>query len=307
MNMHGWIIYNGQLGEKFIDFANWLKSAAERKNIAATLYKNNEMITFLNGHSTDFLQNDKTRESRSLHERLPDFVLFIDKDIYLARQFELIGIPVFNSAWAIEASDDKISTYQMLTAHHLPIPKTIVKPKIFYPSEHPLVSIKSILREIPLPMIIKEAFGSFGEQVYLVHSQEEIREKMDMLAERPYVFQEFISASYGQDTRLHVVGSKVVAAMKRWNQNDFRANITTGGSMEAYTPDETETRLAVKAAKSLGADFAGVDLLYGTNREPLICEVNSNAHIRNMYGATGINVGDFIIDHVIDKLTGERV
>lgn len=305
MNLYGWIIYNGQLaGDKFIDFANWLQNAATRKQIETTIYKNNELIASLSSHSLDLLQDDKTEGPK---ERFPDFVLFTDKDIYLARQLELLGIPVFNSARAIELSDDKIASYQAMAAHHLPIPKTIIQPKSFHETEHQPQDIKPVLREIELPMVIKEAFGSFGEQVYLVHTEQEILEKMNRLAEKPYIFQEFIASSYGTDVRLHVVGEKVVAAMKRKNTTDFRANITSGGTMETYYPGEEESRLAVDAAKAVGADFAGVDLLFGRDEVPIICEVNSNAHIRNMYDATGINVSDFIIDYVLQKLTDERV
>src|SRR5699024_2020738 len=119
LNTHGWIIYNGQLsGEKFIDFAHWLKAAAKEKQIETSIYKNNDVISFIQGSSFDLLRENE--------QPLPDFVLFTDKDIYLARQFELMGIPVFNNARAIEVSDDKIASYQALASHDLPIPKTII-------------------------------------------------------------------------------------------------------------------------------------------------------------------------------------
>lgn len=299
-NIHGWIIYNGQLpGNKFIDFAIWLQNAATKKQITTTIYKNNEVISYLDNSTFDLLKEDKNT--------LPDFILFTDKDVYLARQFELMGIPVFNNAQAIEVSDDKIATYQTLAAHRLPIPKTIIQPKTFHYVEHVPAYVDHVIQTLSLPMIMKEAFGSFGEQVYLVHTKQEMIERMKEVAEKPYVFQEFIASSYGKDARLHVVGDEVVAAMMRTNTNDFRANITSGGSMEAYSANENASRLAVLASKAIGADYAGVDLLFGPNNEPIICEVNSNAHIRNMYEATGINVSGFIIAHILQKLTDKWV
>jgi len=300
LNLHGWIIYNGQLsGNKFIDFANWLKEAASRRHIKTTIYKNNEVISYINHHSFELL--------REKDSSLPDFVLFTDKDIYLARQFELMGIPVFNNARSIEVSDDKIASYQALASYNLPIPKTIIHPKTFHHSERRPIYIDHVIDTLSLPLIIKEAYGSFGEQVYLIHTKEDVLNKMEELSNKPYVFQEFITSSYGKDARLHVVGNKVVAAMKRYNPNDFRANITSGGSMEAYTANEEEALIAIKAVKAIGADFAGVDLLFGSDDEPIICEVNSNAHIRNMYDATGIDASDFILDHVLDKITDGQV
>src|SRR5690625_6409413 len=88
MSLTGWIIYNGNLPSKsFLDFANWLHIAAKRKSIESKIYKNNELLTFL---ATDELKllNEK-------YDSLPDFVIFTDKDIYLAKQLELLGIRVF--------------------------------------------------------------------------------------------------------------------------------------------------------------------------------------------------------------------
>lgn len=119
------------------------------------------------------------------------------------------------------------------------------------------------------------------------------------------MFQEFIESSYGRDLRLQVVGNQVVAAVKRTSENDFRANVTSGGSMTVYEPSTYEKALAVAATKAIGADFAGVDLLFGQTG-PLICEINSNAHIRNLYDATNTNAADAIMDHILTKTTKQK-
>ncbi|SEQ14397.1 SSU ribosomal protein S6P modification protein [Virgibacillus subterraneus] len=296
MNLHGWIIYNGYLpGNKFLDFAEWIQDAALKQNIYTDIYKNNELFTFLSTDSLDLISENK--------ESLPDFVMFTDKDIYLAKQLELMGIRVFNSAVSIEKSDDKIATYQTLAANHLPIPKTIVAPKAFVKSElfNPK-DFRDSINSLGFPLILKEAFGSFGEQVYLVHSMEEALEKLFELHGIPFMLQEFISSSHGKDIRLQVVGDEVVAAMTRHASNDFRANITAGGTMNKYQPSREEKATAVAATKAIGADFAGVDLLFGPDNKPIICEINSNAHIRNMFDCTGINVAEYMIDYIKDTL-----
>src|SRR5699024_6133662 len=134
---------------------------------------------------------------------------------------------------------------------------------------------------------------------YLVHSYDDLLAKVQALQGRPFVFQECVMTSYGKDKRLHVVGDRVVAAMVREASDDFRANVTAGGAMAPYEPADEEAEIAVRAAKAVGADFAGVDLLFGPDGAALICEINSNAHIRNLYHCTHINVADFIIDHII--------
>lgn len=294
-NKHGWIIYNSFLpGDDFLDFAEWLYEAANKYNLSTEIVANSDVLVSLLKNSLSLLKEDS--------KHLPDFVIFTDKDIYLARQLELLGIRVFNSADAIEISDDKIATYQRLTEKKLPIPNTIIAPKIF-PGSNEIHTefINHITKTLSFPLIMKEAFGSFGEQVYLIHNLKEMIEKTKELAGKPFVYQEFISSSYGKDMRLHVVGNEVVASMIRQSTNDFRANITTGGTMEKYYPTKQEKELAIQATKAIEADFSGVDLLFGPNNEPIICEINSNAHIRNMYQCTNINVADFIIDYIIQS------
>lgn len=296
MKLHGWIIYNGNLpGDQFLDFAEWLQTAANEQNIRTTIYKNNELLAYLTSHSLTLIS--------STNKELPDFVIFTDKDIYLAKQLELLGVRVFNSAQAIDTSDDKIATYQMLAQEKLPIPNTIIAPKLFGTAKIQDINfITYVIKTLGFPMIIKEAYGSFGEQVYLIQNKKEMIDKIYEINGKAFIFQEFIESSYGTDLRLHVVGDQVVSSMKRRSKDDFRANITAGGKMQAYEPNSVEAELAVAATKAIHADFAGVDLLFGPNGTPIICEVNSNAHIRNMFHCTGINVADYIIQYIVEVL-----
>src|SRR5699024_1170652 len=136
--------------------------------------------------------------------------------------------------------------------------------------------------------IMKEAFGSFGEQVYLVENERDLHYYVNKIGGSPFVFQQFIQASFGVDIRVQVLGDRVVAAMKRTSKDDFRANVTSGGTMEPYEPSDDEEKLAIAATKAIGADFAGVDLLLGSENKRYVCEVNSNAHIRNLLNCTNI-------------------
>lgn len=296
MNLQGWIIYNGNLpGNKFLDFAEWIQEAATKKSSDTTIFKNNELLSYLTNNQLEILQHPNVK--------LPDYVVFADKDIYLAKQLELLGVRVFNRARAIEVSDDKIASYQLLANQNIPIPKTIIAPKIFSTGQLDNNTIQLAVNKLGFPMILKEAFGSFGEQVYLIHTKEELIQKVQSLQGKTFMFQEFISSSYGKDMRLHVVGDHVIAAMERRSADDFRANITAGGTMIAYHPTKEEKKMAIAATKAVGADFAGIDLLFGPDNKPIVCEINSNAHIRNMFECTNINVADFIMDYILKMLS----
>lgn len=293
--MHGWIVYNGHLkSPKFLDYAKLIQEAAHQKGISMTIYPNYELLSTLSVESVSVAGADTTEH--------PDFVVFGDKDILLARQLELMGIPVYNSADSIEACDHKGIMYQRLAQNHLPIPKTILGPKIFIKTDE--LHLTHLINEgekLGFPLIIKEAYGSFGEQVYLVHTKEEMMKTLKSIHNRPFLLQKFVSASYGRDVRLNVVGDQVVASMLRYSEDDFRANVTTGGKMEPYSPSDAEEELAIRASKAIGTTFCGVDLLYDEDGEPVICEVNGNAQIRNIYECTGINVAEKMIEYVIKQ------
>lgn len=296
MSKKGWIIYNGHLpGKKFLDFVQWLQQAAEKKGISTTIIKNNHLLTRMNERGGGLVAREKNG--------LPDFVLFGDKDLPLARQLEAMDIPVFNPSRSIEVSDNKIDSYQVFSRHGLPIPETIAAPKVFPNTmEMDTESFREVGDILGFPLVIKEAYGSFGKQVYLARNEKELIEIVRQIKDRPFLFQEFVQTSYGRDIRLNVVGDQVVAAMIRTAKDDFRANVSAGAGMQAYQPSEREKQLAIAATKAIGADYAGVDLLFGENNQPVICEINSNAHIRNIYNCTGINVADYIMDDVMTKL-----
>lgn len=295
MKKTGWIIVNGNLiTDKFIDYAKMIQAAAQKQHMDISIIKNNNLILDLSDKQPLGLHNQTYT--------LPDFVFFIDKDIYLAKYLEQLGIPVFNNSSTIEMSDDKIQTYQKLSDTGIPIPHTIIAPKIYTTGILSDDYLQSIIHKLGIPLVVKEAFGSFGEQVYLVHDFEELKELTNQLQGKPFLFQTFISSSHGRDIRLQVVGDKVIAAMERNNNQDFRANITNGGNMKPFNPDPKSINIAIAAARAINADFAGVDLLFGPDDSYLVCEINANAHIRNLTECTGVNIADEMITYIERKI-----
>lgn len=285
---YGWIIVNGFLyTKKFSELTDLFVEAAERLNVQLEVKTNTEVYTGIFECETEL--------------KRPDFILFWDKDIILARYFETENIPVYNSSQSIEICDDKRRTFNALRSAGLPIPKTICAPMTYENiGFNSYEFLEPIEKQIGFPMVLKEAFGSFGEQVYKIKDHTELYEMARKKQKVPFLCQEFIETSYGQDIRLQVVGNQVVAAMRRFSDHDFRANITAGGQMEKYSFGEEEEKLAVMACKAVGCDFAGVDLLFGKD-EFVICEVNSNAHFKNLLDCTGVNTAEFIMNYVIHK------
>jgi len=236
-----------------------------------------------------------------------DFVLFWDKDVALAMQLEQRGMPVFNSADSILRCDDKALTYLTLKRAGLPMPQTILAPKTFPAVGYTSTEfVDEAAARIGFPLVLKECFGSFGQQVYLFDDMEALRAKVISLAGTPMLFQALVQESRGCDVRVNVVGERVVASIRRYSTNgDFRSNLTLGGGMESYTPTPAETKLALGAVRELGLIFAGVDVLFGKDG-PLICEVNSNAHFKTTLACTGVNMATELLREIGNRLGASK-
>ena len=287
--MKGLLIVNEFLNTtKFSEHTNWLLSAAVKHNIEMTVMTNAECLVILS-----------SKRRQSFGAERPDFILFWDKDILLARHLELLGFKVYNSAQAIEDCDNKARTHLILTQQKIAMPKTILSPMTYQNigyTNHKF--LREVEEELGFPMVVKECFGSFGAQVYLVENSEQLDDLVSKLAGIPMLFQEFIATSAGKDIRLQVVGGEVVASMYRYSVNgDFRANITNGGKMKPYQPSEQEIQIALRCCEILNLTFAGVDLLFGF-QQAIVCEVNSNAHFKNIYDCTGVDTADKIIEFI---------
>lgn len=290
--MKGILIVNGFLKtESFAETYKFLLDAAKKHGIELELKTN-----------SDFLF--------PVENTLPlfgaDFVLFWDKDIFLAKRLEEVGIPVFNSAAAIEKSDSKILTALELSKNKIPAPATFISPKTYENTGYGGAGLENLIKEagetLGFPMIIKEEFGSFGKQVYLADNPESAKKTVRDLGYKGFIIQEFISESRGRDLRINVVGSSAVTAVIRQNPNDFRSNIENGGFAKKTEITKEQEKLAVAAARALGLDFAGVDILFSENGTDLVCEVNSNPHFKGAFNCTGINLGDGIIEYILKKL-----
>ena len=232
----------------------------------------------------------------------PDFAIFWDKDIYLAERLEEQGIRLFNNARSIYLCDNKIAMYQELAKQQIRIPRTLIAPKTFEGLGYTnLAFLKEAGDQLGWPLVIKEAYGSFGEQVYLANDIKEAEQIVNRIGYKDFLMQEFVASSKGRDIRINIVGGQAVVSMLRENKNDFRSNISNGGAGTKYEPREEYIELALKAAKALGLSFAGVDVIFGENG-PIICEVNSNPQFASTLKATGVNLAEFIADYILRQV-----
>lgn len=273
----GLLIINGYgITSGTINQVERLTEEFKKLGVTVDLKKNNEILTCI--------QNN-------VIVNLPkyDFVLYLDKDKYVARMLTKAGYRLFNSIESIELCDDKMLTHIALANSGIKMPKTISSTLCYRDNGNRDFS-ESVLKELSFPFIVKENYGSLGKQVYLVNNKSEFMDIENRLIHIPHIYQEFISSSVGKDYRVIVIGHEVVAYMKRENKHSYLSNLASGGSASVVKLPENYLNMAIKASKILRLDYCGVDLLEGPNNEPILSEVNSNAFFEGIEKITGINV-----------------
>ena len=211
----------------------------------------------------------------------------------VVRQFEMMGVYCVNESVAITRSRDKLRSLQLLSRKGIGIPVTAFANR---PDD-----VKRLIQEVGgAPLVIKLLEGTQGIGVVLAETEQAAESVIQgfMGLNANILVQEFIKESGGSDIRCFVVGDKVIAAMRRSApEGEFRSNLHRGGTAEIVRLKPVERQTAVNAAKIMGLNVCGVDLLR-SRRGPLVMEVNSSPGIEGIEAATGQNVAALIIEFI---------
>lgn len=214
------------------------------------------------------------------------------------RQFEMMGVWTLNESVAIGRSRDKLRSMQILARAGLGLPVTAFA--------HDPKQTDEVLQMVGgAPVIIKLVEGTQGIGVVLGETEQSAKSVIEAFrgANVNILVQEFIKEANATDIRALVVGGKVVAAMERKGTGeDFRSNLHRGGTARAVriTPEERST--AIRAARKLGLNVAGVDMLR-SNHGPVIIEVNSSPGLEGIERATGKDIAGKIIEFIEENST----
>ena len=229
-----------------------------------------------------------------------DFCLFLDKDRYTAEALEMSGVRVFNPSNSIVVCDDKALTYLNLVGNGIMMPKTIPSPLNYTASDVSYEEVDKIAERLGYPVVVKLSYSSMGKGVFLANDREELYNLCNKYKSQAKLYQEFISSSSGRDVRIIVIGGKYLCGYERNSGGkDFRSNVALGGNGVKIEPTKEFIDFAEKVAKLLKLDYMGIDLMYGKNGEPVLCEVNSNAFFEMAEEITNINVAKAYVEHII--------
>jgi len=209
----------------------------------------------------------------------------------IVRQFESMGVYCLNNARAIGASRDKLLAHQLLAAHRLNMPNTA-----FAKSSQDTKGIIDLVGGAPV--VVKLLESTQGKGVVLAENRKAATALVDAFRglDAHFLIQEFVKEAAGSDLRCLVVDGKVVGSMIRTAQpGEFRSNIHQGGSAKKVRLTKEERKSAIKAARILKLNVAGVDILR-SHSGPKILEVNSSPGLKGIEKATGKDIAADIIE-----------
>ena len=207
------------------------------------------------------------------------------------RQFEMMGVFSLNESTSITRSRDKLRCLQILSRSGIGLPVTSYA--------HSTKMTEKLVKSVGgAPCVIKLLEGTQGKGVILADTDKGAESIIDGFRQMHahFLVQEFIKECNGCDIRCFVIGDRVVASMMRKaKEGDFRSNLHRGGTAIPVEISEEEARVSVNAAKALGLNVAGVDLVRSA-RGPLVLEVNSSPGLQGIETSTGLDIASMIIE-----------
>ncbi|MGF1642595.1 MAG: 30S ribosomal protein S6--L-glutamate ligase [Thiotrichales bacterium] len=209
------------------------------------------------------------------------------------RQFEMMGVYPVNESVAIGRSRDKLRSLQLLARKGINLPVTAFA---HYPDDtNTLIDLVG-----GAPMVIKLLESTQGRGVVLAETRKAAESVIDAFRELDanFLVQAFVKEAGGADIRCFVIGDRVVAAMKRQAQSgEFRSNLHRGGVGSAIKLTTTERQMATDAARAMGLNVAGVDIIR-SNSGPMVLEVNSSPGLEGIENVTGKNIAGMMIEFI---------
>ncbi len=269
-----------------------IKEAAEAKGHTLDIIKTLGCYMNIASRRPDIYYNgEKLPQYDAVIPRIGASVTFYG--LAVLRQFEMQGVYPLNESVAIGRSRDKLRSMQLMARDGIGLPVTTFA--------HDPKQTEEVLKIAGgAPTVIKLLEGTQGIGVVLADTDRSAKSVIEAFrgANVNIMVQEFIKEAGGTDIRALVIGGKVIAAMKRTGaEGEFRSNLHRGGSAATIKISPEERSTAIRAAKSMGLNVCGVDMLRA-NHGPVVMEVNSSPGLEGVEKATGIDVAGKIIEYL---------
>ncbi len=263
MERECWILYYMEDYKKNKRFVELIGNRLEKENILTR-------VVLLNNQNIDEL----------LKKNTPEVVINRSRNCEIAKRMEREGIKVINNSFVTKIANDKLYTYEFL------------KNKIEF---MPLLG-----DDEEYPYIIKSRTGHGGNQVYLVHNEQEREKAVTQLEGEKYICQRYCNEP-GKDLRVYVLGGNIITAMLRQSKKGFKSNYSLGGSAEEYTLSGEEKDIVHKILGMIDIDYGGIDFIFHEGKL-MFNEIEDAVGARMVYENTEIDIVGLFADYIIAKI-----
>lgn len=260
--MLGWIIYNKEEAKKNVNYIKWYIDKFKAENIELSLIY------------TDDIE----------YIALPDFAIIrvIRPDI--TSRLESLGVRCFNNGFVSEICNDKALTYKYVNENGVEI----------LPTYYNINEIKKF------PVVIKPKDSHGGDRVNLAENFNELSKLMHLYERDNYVIQ-VVASDRGKDVRVYVIGNKIITAMLRESESDFRSNFCLGGKASVYNLSNDEIKKVERIMNLFDFDFVGIDFVFN-NGKIVFNEIEDVVGSRMVYSYTDIDIVDLYIKYILQKI-----
>jgi ribosomal protein S6--L-glutamate ligase len=269
-----------------------LKEAAEQRGHTAKVLNTLKFAIDLDKGSPDLYYRQKPLSTYdAMLPRIGASITYYGTAV--VRQFQEMDVFCANTAHGILNSRDKLRSMQILSRHHIGIPRTT-----FVRDKKDV--LPAIARVGGAPVVIKLIEGTQGIGVLLADSEKQAESIIELLQSQKQnvLIQKFVAESKGKDVRAFVVGDQVVGAMRRVAQGqEFRSNVHRGGIAEPIELSEEYRETAIRCTQILGLQVAGVDMLEGKDG-PQVMEVNSSPGLEGIETCTDLDIAGAVVDYI---------
>lgn len=281
MQKTGWLIYQKKDIKQNEAYIDWFKLEAELQNIELKLITREELtIGIKNNKKCIFLYNKRVFEP-------PHFAIVRTIEPILNLHLEDLNIKVFNSYETSSICNHKSLTYHYINQLNIPMVDTFYTQIENFPAQP----------SIDFPLVIKEAMGRGGKQVYLIKDQVSWESIQSQLTSNDIVIQD-ANVALGKDVRVFVIGHEIIGAVLRQSDTDFRANYRLGGSVKSYELDQKEKKIVKKIINHFNFDLVGIDFLVSKEGKLLFNEIEDVVGSRTLSVTSDINLLQKYVYHI---------
>ena len=285
------MLMNGYIVEKY----NKMTNAYTCNRLVEEAEKLDIDLKIVGIHDTMIMEKEIRNGGRKLEKR--DFL--INRYKWGKEKDELNGLAVksYNPLEAYNIYINKYEQVKRLRSKEFIIPKYILGTAMLH--------FEDIVNILGYPFVAKGLESSMGEQISLIEKEEDLKNILEKYGmEKEWLFEEFVTTSYGRDMRFYSIRGEAVACMQRKSKGDFRANVALGADVEAYEITSEIRQIAKDIYEQTGLDFLGIDLLFGEDK-PYFCEINVMPGIEGIEKATGVNVARKIMEAIKEDQNNE--